>query len=471
MTQYYLAIDIGASSGRHVLGYFENGKIRMEEIYRFKNKLIHRNNHLCWDGDHLFREIVAGIARCKELDKIPISLGIDTWAVDFVLLDKQDKMLGDMVAYRDGRTSGMDKILKNKISEQELYRRTGIQKQPFNTIFQLLAVREQQPELLEAAEHLLMIPEYFHFLLTGKKICEYTNATTTSLINVHTKTWDTNLIHLIGLPSRIFGKLQLPGTQVGELLPEIRAKVGFNCQVVLPATHDTASAVLSAPIDKNSIYLSSGTWSLIGVERTDAICKEESRIQNLTNEGGYNYRYRYLKNIMGLWIIQNIKREYENKYSYDDLCQEAKAEKSFPSRFSINDRRLLAPQSMIGAVKECCRDAGYPKPQTVGQLMACVYKSLAESYADAVNELQEVTGKTYAKICIVGGGSRDSYLNELTAKACNKMVTAGPVEASSIGNILAQLMRNGVFKTVEHARDAVKNSFEIKEYLGGKQHE
>lgn len=470
MTQYYLAIDIGASSGRHVLGYFENGRIRMEEIYRFKNRLVQKNNNLCWDGEHLFHEIVAGIARCKELNKIPISLGIDTWAVDFVLLDQQDQLLGDMVAYRDGRTFGMDKILKNKVSEQELYRRTGIQNQPFNTIYQLLAVRKQQPELLEAAQHLLMLPEYFHFLLTGQKKCEYTNASTTALVNVHTKTWDRDLIDRIGLPNRIFGGLHLPGTLVGELLPEIRDRVGFDCQVVLPATHDTASAVLSAPIDEDSIYLSSGTWSLIGVERTNAICNENSRLRNLTNEGGVQYRYRYLKNIMGLWIVQNIKSEYEDKYSYDDLCQAAKAEDSFPSRFLMNDRRLLAPKSMIGAVKDCCRDAGFPEPETVGQLMACVYKSLAKSYADAVNELEEVTGKTYRKICIVGGGSRDSYLNELTAQACNKMVTAGPVEASSIGNILAQMMRNGVFQTVENARDAVKNSFEIKKYMGGKKH-
>ncbi|MEM1483726.1 rhamnulokinase [Oscillospiraceae bacterium PP1C4] len=466
MTQYHLAIDIGASSGRHVLGYVENGKIRLDEIYRFENRLVTRNDCICWDTQTLFREIVSGIARCKEVGRIPVSLGIDTWGVDFVLLDGRDQMLGDMVAYRDSRTNGMDKVLERYVSEQELYRLTGIQKQPFNTVYQLLAVQELQPKLLEKAERLLMVPEYFNFLLTGIKKSEYTNATTTALVNAQTKTWDTGLVRRLGLPNHIFGELNLPGTQIGNFLPEIRQMVGFDCQVVLPATHDTASAVLSAPIDEHSVYLSSGTWSLVGVENTAPICNEKSRLRNITNEGGYDYRFRYLKNIMGLWIIQSIKREYEDKYSYNDLCEAAKAEDSFPYRIPVNDNRLLAPQSMIHAIKCCCADAGYPEPQTVGQLMACVYNSLAESYADTVKELQDVTGRTYNQICIVGGGSRDSYLNELTAKVCGKTVAAGPIEASSIGNLLAQMMGQGIFDTVENARSAVRCSFDVTKYNG-----
>lgn len=463
MSKYYLAVDIGASSGRHILGSLENGKIVLEEMYRFENKLVEKNGHLCWDLAHLYREIVAGMKACKAAGKIPSSMGIDTWAVDFVLLDGNDQVLGDTVAYRDGRTQGMDEKVSEKISIQELYRRTGIQKQVFNTIYQLMAVKEEHPEYLQQAKSFLMVPEYFNFLLTGVKKNEYTNASTTQLVDAGTRTWDFDLIARLELPTNLFGDLHLPKTLVGPLKDEVRQEVGFDCDVVLPATHDTGSAVLAVPAnDDDYIYLSSGTWSLMGVESKTPNCTEESRQLNFTNEGGYDYRYRYLKNIMGLWIIQSIKRELNNQYTFDQLCEQAMEANSFASRIDVNDGSFLAPESMIGAVKDYCKASGQPVPQNVGELMACVYNSLAKSYGETVRQLEKMTGRTYRRLHIVGGGTKDGYLNKLTAQYTGKEVYAGPTEATALGNLLAQMLRSGDFATLEAARTAVAESFAIQ---------
>ena len=299
--KYYLAVDIGASSGRHMLSHLEDGKMVLEEIYRFPNGMTEKDGHKIWDVDQLFKEILAGMKKCALAGKIPYSMGIDTWAVDFVLLDAKDKRIGDAVAYRDGRTAGMDEKVYEHIPEEMLYQKTGIQKQIFNTIYQLMAVKEQTPQQLKKAKTMLMIPDYFHFLLTGKKVQEYTNATTTQLVDPKTKDWDRELIEKLGYPEEIFEKIKSPGYEVGELTEKIREKVGFNCKVVLPPTHDTASAVVAVPTQEDhALYISSGTWSLMGTELMQADCRKESRQCNLTNEGGYDYRFRYLKNIMGL---------------------------------------------------------------------------------------------------------------------------------------------------------------------------
>ncbi len=463
MSNYYLAVDIGASSGRHILGSLQNGKIVLEEMYRFENKLVEKNGHLCWDLAHLYREIVAGMKACKAAGKVPSSMGIDTWAVDFVLLDDKNQILGDTVAYRDGRTQGMDEKVAEKISIQDLYGRTGIQKQVFNTIYQLMAVKEEHPEYLEQAKSFLMVPEYFNFLLTGVKKNEYTNASTTQLVNAETRSWDFDLISRLELPTNLFGDLNLPKTLVGALRDEVRQEVGFDCDVVLPATHDTGSAVLAVPAnDDDYIYLSSGTWSLMGVESKTPNCTEESRQLNFTNEGGYDYRYRYLKNIMGLWIIQSIKRELNNQYTFDQLCDEAMAANNFTSRIDVNDGSFLAPDSMIGAVKDYCQKSGQPVPRNIGELMACVYNSLAKSYGETVQQLEKMTGRTYHRLHIVGGGTKDSYLNKLTAQYTGKEVYAGPTEATALGNLLAQMLRSGEFATLEAARTAVAESFAIQ---------
>ena len=463
---YYLAIDIGASSGRHILGEVIDGKLKLEEVHRFKNGMITKNGQLCWDVDALFEEILTGIAKCKAMGKIPQSVGMDTWGVDFALLDAAGNRLGDVVAYRDNRTAGMDEVLSEFISETELYAITGIQKMQFNTIYQLLALKQQNPELLAQADGFLLMPEYFSYLLTGVRKHEYTNATTTGMVNANTNGWDFELIERIGLPRNILGEITAPGTKLGGFLPHIKERVGFDCQVVFPCTHDTASAVVCAPIDENSIYLSSGTWSLIGTELSAPICTEDSRKANLTNEGGFGYKYCYLKNIMGLWIIQSIKAELGDKHSFEDLCDEAKKNSGFPSRIDVNEHRFLSPESMIDAIKAACKESGQKVPESVGELTFCVYQSLADSYAQAVQELETLTGKQFGKICIVGGGSQNVYLNELTAKACKRTVAAGPAEGTAAGNILVQMITAGQLQGVDEARTLVKNSFPINEYSG-----
>ena len=287
MYKYYLAIDIGASSGRHILAHTEDGKMVLEEMYRFWNGMKEKDGELCWDVDQLFDEIVTGMKKCAEAGKIPVSMGIDTWAVDYVLLDEKDQKLGNSVGYRDGRTKGADEMVYEIIPEKELYARTGIQKQIFNTIYQLMAVKRDHPEYLREAKSLLMIPEYFNFLLTGKKAAEYTNATTTQLVNPETKDWDDELITRLGFPKEIFQKICRPGTVLGTLTEEIQKETGFDCNVILPATHDTGSAVMAVPSDSDdTLYISSGTWSLMGVECMQADCSMESMERNLTNEGG-----------------------------------------------------------------------------------------------------------------------------------------------------------------------------------------
>ena len=479
MRSYYLAIDIGASSGRHILGHVEDGRLVLEEVHRFDNRQVHQNGHDCWDMDNLWKGIVDGLKACGALGKIPATVGIDTWAVDYVLLNRDGEQIGDAVAYRDSRTEGMDKVVEGIIPPAELYARTGIQKQIFNTIYQLTALKQEHPELLEQAESLLMIPDYFNYRLTGVKKQEYTNATSTNLVNAAEKCWDIGLIERLGLPAKLFGELSMPGTVVGNLSPEMQELVGFNTTVILPATHDTGSAFLAVPArDENAVYLSSGTWSLLGVENEAPITSEASRLQNFTNEGGAWYRFRYLKNIMGLWMIQSIRRELngvsyvagrESKYasgrtySFPDLIEEAKGAADFPSIVDANDDSFLAPDSMIDAIKDRCERSGQPVPQTVGEIMQCVYRSLARCYKDAIAGLSQLTGRAYTSVNIVGGGCQDMYLNQMTANATGLTVYAGPVEGTAIGNLIVQMIATGEFNGLQAARDAIRNSFDIKD--------
>ena len=459
----YLSVDIGASSGRHILGWIEAGRLRLEEIYRFENKLVRKNGRLCWDMEHLAEEVLRGLERCRELSKIPDSMGIDTWAVDFLLLDGEGNPLGDAVAYRDSRTQGMDKLVEALVSPQELYARTGIQKQDFNTIYQLMAVKTQEPELLDQARRLLMVPEYLTYRLTGRLENEYTNATTTGLVNAETKSWDRELLDRLGYPVRLFGELRQPGYRVGGFTQAVKDRVGFDCDVLFPATHDTGSAFLAVPAKEGGVYLSSGTWSLLGTELTDPITTEESRQCNFTNEGGYQYRFRYLKNIMGLWMLQSIRREAGPDLSFNALEQAAREAENFPSRVDVNHSCFLAPDNMGEAVRALCRQTGQPEPGSLGELASCVYHSLAESYAASVKELSVLTGKRYTAVNVVGGGSRDGYLNQLTADATGLPVYAGPTEGTALGNLIVQMLAAGEFPDLAAARKAIRHSFEIKE--------
>ena len=483
-TRYFLAIDIGASSGRHILGHVDNGRIALEEVYRFDNTQVRRNGHDCWDVESLFANVVAGMRKCGEIGKIPETVAIDTWGVDFVLLDRDLRPCSDAVAYRDARTEGIDAVVEAAVPAAELYSRTGIQKMPFNTVYQLAALSREDPAALEKAGYMLLIPEYLSFRLTGKIVHDYTNATTTSLVDAVRKDWDFTTIDKLGLPRRIFGPLSMPGTAIGPLLPDVAAAAGFTCEVILTASHDTASAYLAVPArDDQAVYISSGTWSLLGVENTAPITTEASRQANFTNEGGYAYRFRYLKNIMGLWMIQSIRRELNGDayvkgkdvsgaapdagapsatpflragatYSYSDLERLARDD-SYAGTVDVTDNRFMAPDSMIREVCAALAEKGEPAPATVGALMRCVYRSLAQCYARAIQLLSSVTGKRYTSINIVGGGCKDRFLNELTAEATGLEVFAGPVEGTAIGNLIVQFLAAGVFGSLEEARKGI----------------
>ncbi len=445
-------------------GSLEDGKIVLEEVYRFENGMKKKNGHLCWDTDELFREIKKGLKRCKAIGKIPTTMGIDTWAVDYVLLDGEGHILGETYGYRDKRTVGMDDKVYEMIPQEELYARTGIQKQIFNTIYQLMAVKLQTPILMQRAVDFLMLPDYFHFLLTGNKRSEYTNATSTQLVNPITKAWDDALIERLGFKREMFHPLSIPGTAVGRFTREIQDEVGFDCEVVLPATHDTGSAVLSVPAKEDDfLYISSGTWSLMGIEAKEANCSVECRNANFTNEGGYEYRFRFLKNIMGLWMIQSVRHELDDRYSFAKLCELAEEAKDFPSRVDVNAECFLAPDNMTEEIKRYCERTGQQVPETVGETATVIYQSLAESYADTVREIEAITGKTYDGIYIVGDGSKAGYLNQLTAEKTGKKVYAGPSEATAIGNIAAQMLAGNEFADVKRARACIYESFEVEE--------
>lgn len=486
--RYHAAIDIGASSGRVILGHVDNGQIRTEEVFRFENKQVRRAGHDCWDLDYLEENILEGLAHCRSLGKIPTSLGIDTWGVDFVLLDAEGQRLGDAVAYRDDRTEGIDALVESRIPFSELYARTGIQKQIFNSIYQLVALQQEAPEQLEQAAHFLLIPDYLHYFLSGVIANEYTNATTTALVHAEAKTWDREVIRRLGLPERIFGDLSMPGRVLGGLRPEIAARVGYSCSIVLAPTHDTASAFLAVPaLDSNSVYISSGTWSLLGLERPEPLTDLISQTRNFTNEGGCDYRFRYLKNIMGLWMIQSIRRELngtsyvaaadrpaaahpdfsagKHDWTYPELSAAAATAADFPARIDVNAPIFLAPDSMTAAVLAYCESHGQSVPVTLAELMSVVYTSLADDYVATIAAMEEHLQTKFNRIHIVGGGSQDQYLNHLTARACRLPVLAGPVEASALGNLIVQFIAAGDFPDLDTARTAIRNSFSLKEIL------
>lgn len=464
MNQYYLAIDIGASSGRHILAHMEEGRMVLEEVHRFPNGMVEKDGELVWEVDRLFAEIKAGMKKCKELGKVPASVGIDTWGVDFVLLDEAGERIGNAVAYRDSRTKGMDEEVYKIIPEEELYGRTGIQKQMFNTIYQLMALKCRKPEELEKARTLLMIPDYFQYLLTGRVASEYTNATTGQLVDPETKDWDRELISKLGYPEVIFQPISTPGTILGNLKKEVQEEIGYDCQVVLPATHDTGSAVMAVPSNQDdTLYISSGTWSLMGTELKKANCSKASKEHNLTNEGGYDYRFRYLKNIMGLWMIQSVKKEIGGDLGFGEICSMA-SESTIASIVDCNDDRFLAPKNMTEEVKAACRETGQQVPETLAEVAAVIYNSLAECYARTIKEIEEITGKHYDRIHIVGGGANADYLNRLTAKATGVPVYAGPTEATAVGNLTAQMITGGELANLTEARECIFRSFPIAEY-------
>lgn len=458
---YYLAVDIGASSGRHILGSIEDGKICLEEIYRFENGMQERGGHLCWDVEYLFTEIKNGMKKCRETGKLPESIGIDTWGVDFVLLDKEGNLLGEPVGYRDRRTEGIRQKLEPVICQEELYRRTGIQFQPYNTLNQLAALQEEEPLLLQQAQMLLMMPDYLNYRLTGEARQEYTIASTSQLLEAAGGTWDTELLKILGFPQKLFLPVEKPGTLVGEVSPEVAQEIGYSCKVLLTASHDTASAVMAVPsLEEKALYISSGTWSLMGCESIDFHNDPESMAAGFTNEGGYGKRYRYLKNIMGLWMIQSVRRELAPDKSFAEICEEASREK-IAAIVDCNDESFLAPESMTAAIQAYCRNTRQQVPVTLPELACVIYNSLAKCYAETKQQMERLTGLAFDRIHIIGGGSKAEYLNRLTAQYADCLVLAGPTEATAIGNLLAQMLEAGVYENLLQARQSVIESFPL----------
>ena len=473
MTSCHLAIDIGASSGRHIIGTVVDGRMELTEVYRFENGLVERDGHLCWDIDALAESVIAGLAAAREQGFVPTTIGIDTWAVDYVLLDGNDERIGACVGYRDARTEGMRDALEatGTLTFAEHYARTGIQYQQFNTAYQLYAQACDDHASIERARTFLMVPDYLNWVLTGTKANEYTNASTTALLDAQTCTWDDALLDRLGLPRDMFLPVTMPGTSLGHLRPQVAERVGFDAEVVLVASHDTGSAWLAVPArDDRAVYLSSGTWSLMGVENREPITTRESAAANLTNEGGYERRYRYLKNIMGLWMIQNVRRELGEQMgaapSWGELVEAAEEarEAGFRCVVDADDPAFLAPASMLAALREVAARSGQPVPQAMGEYALTVYDSLAADYARTVAQLHELTGVDYTSINIVGGGSANGYLNQATADACGLPVFAGPTEGTALGNLMVQFIFSGEYASLEEARAAIRDSFDIKEY-------
>lgn len=431
--KYYLAIDIGASSGRHIVGWEKEGRFQTEEVYRFPNGTKEECGHLVWDVAALFAHVKAGIAAA--FGKYPRieSLAVDTWAVDYVLMGGEKEIL-PCYAYRDGRTQGAIAVVHEKIPFERLYEKTGIQFQPFNTVYQLCD--DMARGRLDGATDFLMIPEYLTYKLTGVKAHEYTNATTTGMVNAASGEYDAEIVSALGLPVRLFRPLSSPGSAVGQLLPEIAAETGGNTQVVLCASHDTASAVEGIPMSE-AAYLSSGTWSLLGVRLPKAICSDAARRANFTNEGGVGY-VRFLKNIMGMWVINRLKAEISPDLSFDEAMNAGKGS-GFEGTVDVNDERFLAPASMKQAFDSCFAEGQGPKE--AGDYFRCAHRSLALGYKTALARLEECTGRTIDTLCIVGGGAKNVWLNELTAEATGKRVVALPVEATALGNLAVQMKR------------------------------
>lgn len=426
----YLAIDIGASSGRHILAWCEDGRLQTEEVYRFPNGVKQENGHLVWDVEALLRSVKAGIREAFARQPEIRSLSIDTWGVDYVLL-QGDREIYPCYAYRDSRTEAVIGEVHERIPFSELYRRTGCQFQPFNSIYQLYD--DLKRGRLERATDVLMIPEYLMYKLTGIKAREYTNATTMGMVNAETGEYDREIVSALGLPGHLFPTLSQPGTVLGELLPETADEVGGSCNVVLCATHDTGSAVEGIPMEGNQPYISSGTWSLLGVKTPAPLTDAASEAANYSNEGGVGYN-RYQKNIMGMWLVNCLQKELCPDTSFPEIVELARSSDCALS-VDANDRAFLAPESMKDAFDRATGNG----LRTVGDYFRCAYRSLAVSYRDALTELEANTGSTYEKLYIVGGGAKNRFLNELTAEATGKEVAALPIEATALGNLNIQM--------------------------------
>ena len=467
----YLAIDLGAESGRAVTGTFEKDRLVVEEVHRFLNGPVRVFDHLYWDALSLFREIKASIGKAREaLGAGNLNgVGIDSWAVDFGLVGRAGTLLANPRHYRDPRTDGVMDAAFRTVSRREIFERTGIQFLPFNTLYQLLAVKQQEPGLLEAADRLLMIGELFTYFLTGEAVAEFTNATTTQLYDPRAGAWSDELFSAFGLPKRLMAGIVPPGTVVGPLLASVGEETGApGVKVVVPAVHDTGSAVVAVPARGDDwAFISSGTWSLVGMEVPRPVIDEESLKYDFTNEGGVAGTFRFLKNVMGLWLLQECRRTWADQgkpLEYAAIAKLAEEAPPFSALVDPDDPAFFRPADMPAEIAAYCRKTGQRPPASVAQTARCVFESLALKYRYVIERLERASGRKINVIHVVGGGSRNELLNQMTADATGRPVIAGPAESTALGNLIMQAVGTGTLSGVSQGRELVRASVPLKEY-------
>jgi rhamnulokinase len=465
MSAGYLAVDLGAESGRLVLGRFDGGRVSLEEVHRFPNIAVRLPDGLHWDVLRFLSEIKEGLAKAMREEKIE-GIGIDSWGVDFGLLDGEGALVSNPYHHRDARTEGMMDEAFRLVPKEEIYQLTGIQFLPINTLYQLLPMRGSP--LLEAAQTMLLIPDLMNYWLTGEKACEYTNATTTQLLDLEEGGWARNILEGMDLPSRILAPIVQPATELGSLLPEVAEEVGAGPPVFAVASHDTASAVVAVPAEgEDFAYISSGTWSLVGVELPGPVVTEEGLRANFTNEGGFGGKTRLLKNVMGLWLLQECRRQWAkegHEYSYEELARLAEDAPPAGPLVDPDHPAFLAPGDMASRIRSYCEETGQRPPEEPAAVARCVFESLALKYRHAIEQAESLAGRAIGTVNVVGGGSQNSLLCQLTADATRRPVLAGPVEATALGNLMVQAYARGHLASLEEMREAVRRSVEVQEY-------
>jgi rhamnulokinase len=471
--QCYLGVDLGAESGRVMAGLWNGKRMRLEELHRFPNGGVEIAGTLRWDVLRLWSEIQRGLAvAARTYGKAIRSVGVDTWGVDFALLSEGNELLGQPFHYRDARTRGLMQQAFRRVTRPEIFAATGLQFLEFNTLYQLLALKKAHPSLLATADCLLMMPDFFHWCLSGARVAEFTNATTTQFFHPTRRTWSYGLLRRFDLPTKVLPEVIAPGTRIGPLLGSVATRTGLGrIPVTAPASHDTGSAVAAVPAaqarEGTWAYISSGTWSLMGVELAKAQLSQRVLEFNLTNEGGVDGTYRLLKNIAGLWLVQQCKRAFEatgRKFEYARLVRLAKAAPALRSLVDPDDARFVNPPDMPAAIRKFCRETRQPVPDSEGALVRCALESLALKYQTVLEHLEAVTGKHVEVIHIIGGGAQNKLLNQFTADACQRMVLAGPAEATAFGNVLVQARAGSEISSLAELREAVRCSCELQAF-------
>jgi rhamnulokinase len=466
----FLALDLGAESGRAVVGHFDGASLQLEEVHRFPNGPVLVNGHLYWDALRLLTEIKVGIrSAAQQYGAGLVSLGLDTWGVDYGLLDAQDNLLGNPYHYRDSRTEGMLDRVFQVVPRKEVFEQTGIQFMQLNTLYQLYAMRVQGSPLLDMAQSFLTMPDLFNFWLTGRKANEFSIATTTQFYDPRARTWANDLLRRLELPTSMLGEIVAPGTVIGELLPGVAEELVIDpLPVIAPACHDTGSAVAAVPAqERDYAYISSGTWSLMGVEVDEPVITPQSLAYNFTNEGGVCDTFRLLKNIMGLWLVQECRREWARggeTYGYAELTEMAAQAAAFGPIIDVDAHRFLAPGDMPGKIRAYCQETGQAVPESKGEVLRCALESLALRYRWVLERLEEMMGRTIKVVHIIGGGMQNELLCQFGADAMQRPVVAGPIEATAMGNILMQALALGHIGSLEEGRAVVRRSFEVRTY-------